>query len=149
MDMTKDLLAIAIRIAAEAHEGQVDKAGMPYILHPLHLMAQFKDIEDKIVAVLHDTMEDAKFDVFTRMQEEGFPYRMIMNVVWLSHKRGEPYEKYIEEISKHPLARRIKLADLKHNMDIARIPPPITDKDLKRLAKYAKAYNLLLWVLTP
>jgi (p)ppGpp synthase/HD superfamily hydrolase len=148
--MKNDLLTKAIRIASEIHEGQVDKSGSPYILHPLHVMSQFTDINDKIVAVLHDAIEDAGLnDVPARLETEGFPDELITDIKILTHKRGTPYEVYIDILSRYPRARRIKLADLKHNMDVSRLNPPLSEKDLQRVIKYGMAYNFLLWVLNP
>ena len=136
------LLERAIAIAVEAHTDQVQKNGQPYILHPLHLMMQVETEAEKIVAVLHDVVEDTQWTL-TDLQSEGFPDEILVAVGLLTRQKGMSYEQFIEEIRPNPLARRVKIADIEHNMDIRRLPA-ITDKDFDRLIEYRAAYERLL-----
>ena len=111
----------AIAIAAEAHAGQRDKAGAPYILHPLRVMLRLGDPVDRIVAVLHDVVEDAPAWPLERLRAEGFSEEVLEAVERLTKRPGEDYEESIERAGAHPIARRVKVADLEDNMDLARL----------------------------
>lgn len=124
----------AIEIAAKAHRGAVDKAGDPYILHPLTLMLRFRDPDARIVAVLHDTVEDSDLTL-DGLRKEGFSEGVVEAVDALTRRAGESYEEFINRLRPNPLARRVKLADLEHNMDLRRIESP-TSEDLERIARY-------------
>ena len=139
--MKNKLLSRAIILATELHEGQVDKGGNPYILHPLRVMTNVKSLEGKIVAVLHDTIEDTDITV-EDLISKGFTDDVVEAVELLSKPKQEDYIKYIKRIKENPLAREVKIADLQDNMDLSRLKE-ITEKDLKRVAKYKKAYNIL------
>jgi (p)ppGpp synthase/HD superfamily hydrolase len=128
----------AIEIAASAHRGDVDKAGQPYILHPLSLMLQFDDDDAMIVAVLHDTVEDS-FITLDRLKEEGFSQAVIEAVDALTRRGGEAYEEFISRLSPNSIARRVKIADLEHNMDVRRLKS-LTSNDLERIAKYHRSW---------
>jgi len=126
----------AIEFAAHAHTGQVDKAGAPYILHPLRVMLGVSTRDEQIVAVLHDIIEDT--DITPEyLRAEGFSDRVVEAVVTLTKVKGQTYEQYIAGLAHHPLARIVKLADLDDNSNISRIPNP-TDRDLERLEKYRR-----------
>jgi (p)ppGpp synthase/HD superfamily hydrolase len=131
----------AIALAATVHSGQRDKAGAPYILHPLRMMLKMNTLETQMAAVLHDVMEDCGV---TRalLAHEGFPTAVIDAVEALSKKivdgAEEPYEEFIRRAALNPIARRVKLADLEDNMDLSRIPAP-TAKDFARAEKYKSA----------
>ena len=131
----------AIAIAAEAHRGQKDKAGEPYLLHPLRLMLQMQSETDKIVAVLHDVVEDSHWTL-DDLRSEGFSAEVLEAVGTLTKRNGASYEEYVHRIKTNPIARRVKLADLRDNMDISRISD-VTEHDLKRLRKYHKAWRRL------
>ncbi len=135
------LLERAIAIAVEAHTDQVQINGQPYILHPLHLMMQVETEAQKIVAVLHDVVEDTEWTL-TDLQAEGFPDDILLAIGLMTRQKGMSYEQFIEEIRPNPLARRVKLADIEHNMDIRRLPV-VTAKDFDRLIKYRAAYDRL------
>jgi len=126
----------AIEIAVEAHLGDVDKAGDPYILHPLTVMLRFRDPDARIVAVLHDTVEDSDLTL-DGLKEEGFSDAILSAVDALTRRDGESYEAFISRLSSNPLARRVKLTDLEHNMDLRRIESP-TLEDLERIARYQR-----------
>lgn len=135
------LLEKAIAIAVEAHAGQVQKNGEPYILHPLHLMMQMESEDAKITAVLHDVVEDTEWSL-ADLQAEGFSDEVLVAVALLTRQPHMSYEQFIEEIAPNPLARQVKLADIVHNMDVRRLPS-ITLKDYDRLIQYRAAYARL------
>ena len=142
MRRTKKLyLDRAIDLAKQHHEGQTDKAGKPYIEHPLRVMSQVESEEKKIVAVLHDIVEDTDISL-DDLRSEGFSEEVVSAVECLTKQDGENYDSYIERISFNPLAVKIKLADLEDNRDLTRLPE-VTDKDLERLEKYDKALEKL------
>jgi len=131
----------AIAIAVEAHQGQVDKSGEPYILHPLRLMFAVTTTEERIAAVLHDVIEDSQW-TFADLREKGFSEAAIEAVDALTRRPAESYEDFILRAKANPIARRVKLADLKDNSDITRLKE-ITDNDRARLAKYQRALEVL------
>jgi GTP diphosphokinase / guanosine-3',5'-bis(diphosphate) 3'-diphosphatase len=137
------LLAKAIAIAAAAHAGQVDKAGMPYIFHPLRVMMKLNDPVDQMVAVLHDVIEDCPDWTFDRLAAEGFGPDVIAALDCVTKRENEPYDQAIGRAADNPIARRVKVQDLLDNMDIRRIPNPI-DQDYDRVRKYAAALQSLL-----
>lgn len=124
----------AIEIAVEAHRGHVDKAGDPYVLHPLAVMLRFRDPDARIVAVLHDAVEDSNL-ALADLQAGGFSDAVVAAVDALTRRDGESYGEFIARLRPNPLARRVKLADLEHNMDLRRIASP-TSEDLERIARY-------------
>lgn len=131
----------AIEIAVKAHAGQTDKAGRPYILHPLWLMHQFEDMDAMMVAVLHDAVEDSSLTL-ADLSGEGFLPRIVDAVDAITNREEESYEAYIQRVQAHPIALRVKLADLEHNMDIRRMTQ-IHQRDLARLEKYHKTWKKL------
>ena len=139
--MKKLYLDRAIELAKQHHEGQTDKAGKPYIEHPLRVMNQVESEEEKIVAVLHDIVEDTDISL-DDLRNEGFSEEVVSAVECLTKQDGENYDSYIERISFNPLAVKIKLADLEDNRDLTRLPE-VTDKDLERIEKYDKALEKL------
>jgi guanosine-3',5'-bis(diphosphate) 3'-pyrophosphohydrolase len=136
------LLALAIAIATKAHDGQFDKAGKPYISHPLTVMAQMDTLESKIVAILHDAIEDSDLKI-TDLVQQGFPDFIVKAIAAITKLEGEAYEDYILRVKSNAIARQVKIADLTHNMDISRIPNP-TEKDFQRLEKYQKVLSQLV-----
>jgi len=139
--MTKQL-AKAIIIATQAHHGQFDKGGKPYILHPLHLMNQLMyDTQLATIAVLHDVIEDNEDYNIENLEDEGFSTRVTNALALLTHGT-ESYEDYIDRITGNYDAIRVKRKDLEHNSDITRLKG-ITDKDLSRIEKYHKAFTKL------
>ena len=134
-------LGKAIELAKQHHKGQTDKAGKPYIEHPFRVMNQMKSEKEKIVAVLHDIVEDTDISL-NDLKNEGFSEEVVSAVECLTKQDGENYDSYIERISFNPLAVKIKLADLEDNRDLTRLPQ-VTDKDLERLEKYDKALEKL------
>ena len=135
-------LGKAIEIATEAHQGQFDKAGRDYIGHPLRVMEMGKTEEEKIVGVLHDVIEDTDW-TFEKLAEEGFSDEVIAALRCVTKiSENENYDDFIDRVKKNPLAVAVKINDLTDNMDIRRLPY-LSDKDVKRLKKYLKAYKRL------
>lgn len=132
----------AILIATQAHRYQQDKAGRPYILHPLRVMMAMDDEREMIAAVLHDVVEDNKHWSFERLGREGFPADIIEILDHLTRRSEESYEDFILRAAQHPTARKIKLADLRDNMDITRLGE-LGDADVERLHRYQRAWRVL------
>ena len=128
----------AIKLALDKHHGQTDKAGEPYILHPLRVMAQMQTETEQIVAVLHDVVEDSDvtLDDLRRM---GFSEEIVTAIDHLSRHDDETYEQFIQRIKPHPLAVRVKLGDLRDNMDLRRTAA-LDEKALERFERYRKAW---------
>lgn len=132
----------AITIALEAHRGQTDRYGRPYILHPLYVMQQMDSETEMVAAVLHDVIEDSEVTL-DDLRAEGFSTTVLTAVALLTHdKQRTTYEDYVLAIKPNPLARKIKLADLQHNMDIRRMTS-LHEKDVVRLQKYHRAWQTL------
>ena len=132
----------AIKIATEAHKGQYDKAGNDYIGHPLRVMDMGRTEKEKIVGVLHDVVEDTEW-TFAQLAAEGFSQEVIDALQCVTKlSENENYDDFIERVKKNPLATAVKINDLSDNMDIRRLPY-LSDKDVKRLKKYLKAYKKL------
>ncbi len=131
----------AIALASEAHRGQFDKAGQPYILHPLRLMFCFVRESDRIVAVLHDVIEDSPFTI-DELKKRGFSKEILDAVDCLTRRDNEDYKDFILRISLNALARKVKIADLKDNLDLTRLDR-ISHTDLIRIEKYHDALKLL------
>ena len=133
----------AIALAVQAHAGQEDKTGKPYVLHPLRLMMAMETEEEMITAVLHDVIEDTSVTL-KELKSSGYPEPVLHALALLTHDTVViPYEEYIAAIKANALARRVKLADLAHNMDVRRLPAPLTTKDWGRLEKYHRAWEML------
>ena len=128
----------AIALAAEAHRGQKDKAGRPYILHPLRLMLAMASEHERMAAVLHDAVEDSGVTL-ADLAARGYPKEVVAAVDRLTRRKGEDYEAFIRRLKPDPLARKVKLADLEDNMDLSRIPDP-RPRDYKRLERYRAAW---------
>jgi (p)ppGpp synthase/HD superfamily hydrolase len=132
----------ALEIAAEAHQGQLDKAGEPYLLHPIRVMLRVEGEAERLVALLHDVVEDSAAWTLERLRAEGFADEVVEAVDRLTKREGEAYEALIERVAGHRLARRVKLADLEDNMSLARIPSPGA-RDEVRLERYRRAHAWL------
>ncbi|MGO4987314.1 MAG: GTP pyrophosphokinase [Gallicola sp.] len=128
----------AFIIALKAHRGQKDKGGRPYIFHPLYVCVKVKGREEKIVALLHDVVEDSGY----RIEDLDFLSQNQKEALALLTKDGSLYFDYIEKLKKNSIAVNVKLKDLEHNMNVSRIDE-ITEADLTRAAKYKKAYTML------
>ena len=135
-----DSTKLAMKIAYNAHHGQSDKSGIPYILHPIHVAEQMETEEECIVALLHDVVEDSNI-TFEELQKY-FSTNVIDAIKLLTHDDEVDYMEYIQQLKSNPIARNVKIADLKHNSDITRLST-ITEKDLERTDKYHKALEYL------
>ena len=131
----------AIAIAATAHEGQVDKGGNPYILHPLKVMLRVNTLEERIVAVLHDVVEDCGVSL-DDLRKEGFSEAVLTAIESVTKVPGESYETFVERAAQNPIGRVVKLADLEENSDLSRIAQPSWE-DLERVEKYRRAIGVL------
>ena len=136
-----ELLELAEKTAAEKHKGQFDKGGNPYFTHPQAVAAQLKNTEYQIAAYLHDVCEDTA-TTFDDLLEMGFTPRIVNSIKLLTKSDDISYEEYLEKIKLDECARNVKMADIRHNMDISRIPCP-TEKDFARIEKYKKALKFL------
>jgi GTP diphosphokinase / guanosine-3',5'-bis(diphosphate) 3'-diphosphatase len=132
----------AIEIAAAAHAAQVDKAGQPYILHPLRVMLRVAGAHERMAAVLHDVVEDTPVTL-ERLTQEGFPTEVVAAIAALTKNPGESRLQAAARAAANPIARAVKLADNAENMDLSRIANP-TDKDFARLKEYEQVRALLL-----
>ena len=131
----------ALKLCFEAHKEQVDKSGLPYVFHPFHLAEQMETEETVICALLHDVVEDTDM-TFQDLEQMGFPARVIEALKLLTHDDAVPYLDYVAQIKNDPIARAVKLADLKHNSDLSRLDH-VDEKALKRVEKYKKAMEIL------
>ena len=136
------LLAKAIDISYYAHKGQFDKAGNPYVSHPIYVAGKMKTNDEIIVALLHDVIEDTDLTL-DYLIEEGYPDNIIKAIDAITRRPEEDYGHYIKRVKENPLAKCIKIEDLKHNMDLRRIKNP-TDSDFQRVERYRLAMEILL-----
>ena len=134
-----ELTIKAMNLAYNAHHGQFDKGGVPYIFHPIHLAETMDDEISTCVALLHDTVEDT--DVTLEQLAKGFPREIVEAVDLLTHRDGVEYFEYVRAIKQNPVAVKVKLADLAHNGDPKRICNQGNAE--KRREKYAKAKKIL------
>lgn len=131
----------AIAIAAQAHQGQIDKAGSPYIFHPLRVMLRLKTAPECIVGVLHDVVEDTATTV-DDLRAAGFSDEILRSLEAVTKRNGEDYEAFVLRAAADPIGRQVKLADLADNMDLSRIAEP-TERDFARIEKYRRAVALI------
>ncbi len=131
----------AISLAALAHEGQVDKAGAPYILHVLRVMMRLETPEERMAAALHDVVEDCGWTL-ERLRDEGFPAAVISGVDAVTRRETESYEEFVLRAKADPIGRSVKWADLQDNSDLSRLPE-VSDRDRERLEKYRRALAAL------
>lgn len=136
-EMTKRALALCF----EAHKDQKDKSGLPYVFHPFHLAEQMEDEETTVVALLHDVIEDTEYTI-EDLQKAGFSQNVISAIALMTHDPQVPYMEYVRAIKSNPIARAVKLADLRHNSDMTRLDI-ITQRDEERAKKYLDAIVIL------
>ena len=136
-----ELFDLALKIAIRAHEGQKDKSGREYVMHPIRVAERCKDPKAKIVALLHDTLEDTDVTM-EYLREQGFPEEIVEGIISVTKHEGETYEEFVRRASKNPIGKEVKMADLEDNMDIRRLKE-ITDEDVIRLRKYLQAWQYL------
>ncbi|MGM9554248.1 MAG: HD domain-containing protein [Faecousia sp.] len=131
----------ALKLCFEAHKEQTDKSGMPYVFHPFHLAEQMETEETVIAALLHDVVEDTAYTL-QDLAGMGFPETVIAALRLLTHDNAEPYMEYVARIKENPIAKAVKLADLRHNSDLSRLDI-IDEKALRRVQQYKDAAVLL------
>jgi (p)ppGpp synthase/HD superfamily hydrolase len=131
----------AILLAVQAHRGQRDKVGQPYILHPLRMMARLQGEAERMAAVLHDVVEDTPHTL-DELRQLGYPEEVVRAVDCLTRRPKESYEQFIERVKTNAVARRVKLADLEDNMDVRRLNE-VTEAARDRLERYRRAWTAL------
>ena len=131
----------ALRLCFDAHREQVDKTGLPYVFHPFHLAEQMKDEATTVCALLHDVVEDTDYTL-EDLRAMGFPADVVDALALLTHDPAVPYMDYVKEIAKNPIARKVKMADLRHNSDLSRMDE-VDEWALRRTEKYKKALAYL------
>ena len=134
----------AMQFAYEKHAGQVDKAGLPYIMHPLHVAERMTTEDETVVALLHDVIEDTDATI-NDLDEAGFTHRQIKAIVALTHSANVPYMEYLKnQVARDDIAIMVKIHDLDHNMDLSRLGKNVTPKDWERIEmKYKPALRFL------
>ena len=131
----------ALKLCFDAHREQLDKSGMPYVFHPFHLAEQMDNEDAVILALLHDVVEDTSTTP-EDLRRMGFPENVLEALALLTHDDAVPYMDYVASIARNPLAKQVKLADLRHNSDLSRLDT-VDDEALRRAEKYAAAIALL------
>lgn len=132
----------AIALASIKHKGQLDKGGNPYILHPINVMKEMYTLQEKIIAVLHDIIEDTDVDEHF-LKAYGINEIAIKSISTLTKKEEDSYMEYIKKVSQDYFARRVKIVDLEQNMDLSRLTY-VTEADIRRKDKYIKAHKYLM-----
>ncbi len=131
----------AMRIAYRAHHGQLDKSGVPYVFHPIHLAEQMQEEALVTAALLHDVLEDTDITV-EELRQQGIAEEVLEALQLLTHEPTVPYLEYVEQLAENQIARTVKLADLHHNSDCSRMPSQDADT-VKRCCQYEQAIQLL------
>ena len=131
----------ALRLCFAAHKEQVDKSGLPYVFHPFHLAEQMTEELTTVTALLHDVIEDTHYTL-SDLREMGFPEEVLAALTLLTHDDDTPYLDYVARLKSNPIARAVKLADLRHNSDLTRLDH-VDARVLKRAEKYRQAMELL------
>ena len=137
-----DLTRLAMKIAYNKHHNQLDKAGIPYIYHPIHIAEQMHSEETTCVALLHDVIEDTDTTI-DDLRSAHFPESVLSALELMTHTSEVPYLEYVQRIKTNPIARAVKIADLKHNSDLTRFSEEPNEKALRRIEKYSKALAIL------
>ena len=132
----------ALKLCFEAHKDQTDKSGLPYVFHPFHLAEQMPDEKTTVVALLHDVIEDTDYTL-DDMKNMGFSDDILSAIALMTHDDGVPYMEYVALIKKNPIAKMVKLADLRHNSDMSRLDK-VTAHDRERAEKYKKLPSALV-----
>lgn len=137
-----NLLGRAVAIAAQAHQTQTDKAGAPYILHPLRIMMRGQTELEQLVGVLHDVVEDSDWTL-DQLAAEGFPDEVIAALDALTRRPEESYDQFLDRVVQHAIAVKVKQYDLEDNMNLLRLAT-VTDADIQRLRRYHAAHQRLI-----
>ena len=138
-----DVTRKAMKICYDAHAGQVDKSGVPYVFHPIHVAEQMDDESSTVVALLHDVVEDTDLSL-DDLRGEGFGEEVIAALSLLTHDADVAYHDYVRKIKTNEIATKVKLADLSHNSDLTRLLREPNEKDLERIEKYRISQQILL-----
>ena len=136
-----DLTKKAMKLCFEAHKDQMDKSGLPYVFHPFHLAEQVDDELTTVTALLHDVVEDTEYGL-DDLRDMGFPEEVLDALNLLTHDDSVPYMEYVAKVKENPIARAVKLADLRHNSDLTRLDH-VDERALARVKKYHRAMELL------
>ena len=137
-----ELTKKAMKIAYDAHHGQLDKGGLPYVFHPWHMAEQMDDEISTIAALLHDMVEDTDWTL-EQLEAEGFPPESMEALGLLTHPEGQPYMEYVAGLRHNSVAVKVKLADLRHNSDFTRLSAVTAGQRARLEQKYAPAFALL------
>ncbi len=132
----------AIMLAVQIHHTQTDRAGQPYILHPLRVMLRLDGEVDRIVGILHDVVEDSDLTL-DDIRDMGYSEEVVVALDGVTRRSDETYDEFVKRSGQNPVSRRVKLADLEDNMDVRRLQPELSAKDLERLARYRRAWSQL------
>lgn len=135
------LTKIALRLCFRAHRDQLDKNGVPYVFHPYEVASSMTNESEVCVALLHDVLEDTDMTA-TDLREAGMPDAVVEALQLLNHDKSVPYMEYVAHLAGNPLARAVKLSDLRHNSNLSRLEQ-VTEADRVRVAKYRRAQALL------
>ncbi len=136
-----ELTKKALKLCYAAHRDQMDKSGMPYVFHPFHLAEQMEDEVTAAVALLHDVVEDTSYTM-RDLEALGFPPQVLEAVGMMTRDPAVPYLEYAAKLKDNPVARTVKLADLRHNSDLSRLDT-VDEKALRRVEKYKQAIRIL------
>lgn len=136
-----ELTKKAMKLCFEAHKEQVDKSGIPYVFHPFHLAEQMEDELSTVAALLHDVVEDTEYGL-DDLREMGYPEQVLEALALLTHDDSVPYMEYVAKAKENPIAKAVKLADLRHNSDLTRLDH-VDERALARVKKYSRAIELL------
>lgn len=132
----------ALRLSFAAHKDAKDKSNIPYVYHPYAVAERMTDEISTAVALLHDVVEDTEITL-EDLKKDGYPKEVTDALALMTHAPNVPYFDYIKKLSESDVARRVKISDLKHNMDLSRMES-ITDRDIARREKYVTAIEMLL-----
>ena len=136
-----DLTKKAIRLMFKLHKDQKDRSGLPYVFHPWHVAESMDDELSTVVALLHDSIEDTDVTL-EDLREEGFPEDALEALSLMTHEDDVDYFDYVKQLAVNPIARKVKLSDLRHNSDLSRLND-VKEKDIERREKYLKAIAYL------
>lgn len=143
-----DLTKKAMKIAYEAHKEQVDKSGIPYIYHPIHVAEQCKDEKTCAAALLHDVVEDCENYSFERLENEGISKEVVEALKLLTHEKEVPYLDYVNKIKNNEIAKTVKRYDLMHNLDDSRLDADVDEVVRVKLEKKREIYRKALEILS-
>jgi (p)ppGpp synthase/HD superfamily hydrolase len=141
-ELTMPTLEHAITLAVKIHQGQLDKYGQPYILHPLRVMFRLETELEQMVGILHDVVEDSDL-TFADLRQMGYSEAVLAALDGVTRREDETYDEFVTRSQAQPVSRRVKLADLEDNMDLRRLSVQMTEQDFERLQRYRRAWERL------